>query len=1008
MNKILNQFVVILFLFGTHLNAQLKKTYEYKFDDPILNLSTKDYNFYIQNLNGIFSINNNSLVDSKKINSVCISPLGNQLLVIEDKKLLLFQVGEEIKKELEVKFEITDKIKKIVSDTYGKKYYILTDNGNLKVISNLLEIDDISNNFKLKDIDWSNNLNSLYAVSDNSLFVLEKNNLKEEKTLRNGISALYFSNSFFEIIIGYFDGKIDVLNQKFESKLNFELPSTIEITSIASHNEDPHIFVSNTNGEIFSINKISKEIIKVDSSYKTPVLLNTIFNKTGDKKNEYVISHSSENFISVWSAINVVPDYKKFVNDKIEIFKSNFFQLKDNESESEFNNRTDPLLATKVFKVEEQRLKDSIANVSVISEPTIDITDQYIIVGIDPFEKIQISKNSNLLKSYLKVSEVHFEINNKNGFYIKNLKINNSLDGNYLVFDPVLDLKIKDSLDKEEALRIKKENEAIALAKEISRQEIELKNNLTSLVQDLKEEGKINEVDLTVDSKLIREKDSTGEEELNLKINFISKGITAEVGAKTSDYPPGKYNLFDSPSAKTLVDFFLTSTRDNLIEYLDPGTRITFKLTGSTDNSGISSTIPYEEEYGVFKNFPYYFQGSLNGMNLNSIDGITSNSQLGFLRTYSVRDFIKNYTDLFDSTKNKFIHYSEEADKRGAEYRKIQIEMTIHSIDKLMSLNQNNNSLSDVDIEIPSGTKKINGYALVIGNEDYASYQSDLDTNQNVPFASKDAESFKNYLNIMYGIPNENIILIVNATYGEMSQAITKFKKLMEFDGENNNFVFYYSGHGMPHEQTNDPYLMPVDISGYTVDQAISLNGLLSDFKSYNYKRLTMVLDACFSGISRSPEPLIKVKGVGNRRIKEKVKEDSKSQSKSFDFDFTIDRISINGTTYNNPNIGDNMILISSSSGEETSLTDNENKHGLFTYYLLKFLKESNGDITLESLFEKTRKKVGVESIMKYNKPQTPELLFGKNINAGNDQFLEYWAIEIQKSSNHFFWKYLP
>ena len=211
----------------------------------------------------------------------------------------------------------------------------------------------------------------------------------------------------------------------------------------------------------------------------------------------------------------------------------------------------------------------------------------------------------------------------------------------------------------------------------------------------------------------------------------------------------------------------------------------------------------------------------------------------------------------------------------------------------------------------------------------------------------------------------------------------------MEFDGEENKFVFYYSGHGMPHEQTNDPYLMPVDISGYTVDQAISLNNLLSDFKGYNYDRLTMILDACFSGVSRSPEPLIKVKGVGNRKIKDKVKEDSKSQSKSFEFDYFIKRMSSREKAYSNPNIGDNMILISSSSGEETSLTDNENMHGLFTYYLLKFLKESNGDITLEGLFEKVRKKVGLESIMKFNKPQTPELLFGKNINADNDQFLD-------------------
>ena len=168
-------------------------------------------------------------------------------------------------------------------------------------------------------------------------------------------------------------------------------------------------------------------------------------------------------------------------------------------------------------------------------------------------------------------------------------------------------------------------------------------------------------------------------------------------------------------------------------------------------------------------------------MQLNSEKGITTNSQLGFLRTFSVRDFITNYTDLFDATKNKFIHYSEEANKVGSEYRRIQIEMTIHSIDKLIGLKKaHKTSLSDVDTDIPAGPNKISGYALIIGNEDYASYQSDLDTNQNVPFASQDAESFKNYLNVMYGMPKENIIMLANATYGEMSQSIAKFKKLME------------------------------------------------------------------------------------------------------------------------------------------------------------------------------------------------------------------------------------
>ena len=106
----------------------------------------------------------------------------------------------------------------------------------------------------------------------------------------------------------------------------------------------------------------------------------------------------------------------------------------------------------------------------------------------------------------------------------------------------------------------------------------------------------------------------------------------------------------------------------------------------------------------------------------------------------------------------------------------------------------------------------------------------------------------------------------------------------MEFDGEKNNFIFYYSGHGMPDENTNDPYIMPVDISGYTVNQAISLNKLLSDFSNANYNSCSLFIDACFSGVSRSPEPLIKVKGVGKWKIKK-----TKSSTRSFyNFDMNI------------------------------------------------------------------------------------------------------------------------
>ncbi len=83
-----------------------------------------------------------------------------------------------------------------------------------------------------------------------------------------------------------------------------------------------------------------------------------------------------------------------------------------------------------------------------------------------------------------------------------------------------------------------------------------------------------------------------------------------------------------------------------------------------------------------------------------------------------------------------------------------------------------------------------------------------------------------------------------------------------------------------------------------------------------------------------------------------------------------------------NPELGDNMILISSSSSNESSVVDDDNQHGLFTYHLLKILKESEGKSDIQTLFDKLSKDVGLSAIRKYNKVQTPSILLGKNINA--------------------------
>ena len=971
-------FLFIVLFCQYSLFSQLEKAFNYDFGDDIQNITSKEYSIYIQKKDGIFNIMNQSIFDSKKIKSLCVSPLGNEVLIIEEKRIGLFKIGKELEELNEVKYDIDLSIQKIIVDTYGAEYFVLFSNGNLfKISSDELKLEKISELNSIIDVAWSKNLNAIYAITSDKIMIVENEKVTSSISLKEVPNSLSILDNTYEIAVGFQSGNISLLSQNLKQlKLKTKI-SENKITSITPHLEDPHLFIGDDLGYIYSLNTISKKIGKSKTEHKNQISLSSIFSKNGSKINEYILSHSKGQSIKIWNALKFEPNYKELVQKILENFKTDFFKLKSNELDKDFITRTNPEISSRIFELEKQKIIDSIALKISDGKSSIKVIGDNVIFEVDPFEKVSINNTKGLIDSYLKMSEIHFGINNLNSFYVKDFKIKNQIDNSLIVYNPILDEKIKDSLAKAELVEKEKERKAIELAQQVSKQEQKLKNNLTSLVQNLKEDGKINQVDLSVNSRLVKERDSTGEEELNLKIAFISKGVTAAVGGKTSDYPPGEYNLLSSPSAKTLVEFFMNSTEENLSEYLKAGTRITFRITGSTDKSRIAGSIPYDGEYGEFKNFPFYFQGSLNGMNLNQNKGISANSQLGFLRTYSVRDFIENFTDLFDGTKNKFIHYSEESDKTGAEYRKIQIEITIHSIDKLMGLKKGNEiSLSEVDIDIPISKRKVNGYALIIGNEDYASYQSDLDVSQNVPFAAQDAESFKNYLNVMYGMPKENIILLINATYGEMSQSIAKFKKLMEFDGEKNNFIFYYSGHGMPDEKTNDPYIMPVDISGYTVNQAISLNKLLSDFSNANYNSCSLFIDACFSGVSRSPEPLIRVKGVGKWKIKK-----TKSSTRSFyNFDLIIDSDN-NLSDFVNPNIGKKMVLFSSSSGEETSLTDEKNQHGLFTFHLLKKLKESKGEITTDGLFKYVKNKVGVESIMKFNKQQTPEVLYGEEVN---------------------------
>jgi len=256
--------------------------------------------------------------------------------------------------------------------------------------------------------------------------------------------------------------------------------------------------------------------------------------------------------------------------------------------------------------------------------------------------------------------------------------------------------------------------------------------------------------------------------------------------------------------------------------------------------------------------------------------------------------------------------------------------------------------LSDVDMNIPpNNVVNPHSYALIIGNEDYSSFQSGLSSEVNVVFAVNDATIFKKYCINTFGVPESNVKFYANATGGQMNQAISWINKLIQKEGGDAEVIVYYAGHGLPDEQTHEPYIIPVDVSGAELQSAIKLQALYSKLTEYPSKKITVFMDACFSGGSRGAGLL------ATRGVKIKPKENT---------------------------LAGNIVVFTSSSGEQSSLPFKNKQHGIFTYYLLKKIQETAGNSSYEELFNYLKKEVDLNCVKVNSKEQTPDLLFSTEL----------------------------
>ena len=233
-----------------------------------------------------------------------------------------------------------------------------------------------------------------------------------------------------------------------------------------------------------------------------------------------------------------------------------------------------------------------------------------------------------------------------------------------------------------------------------------------------------------------------------------------------------------------------------------------------------------------------------------------------------------------------------------------------------------------------------NAVALIIGVESYLSLPQ-------AQYADSDATHFYDYANQSLGVPPNKIKLLTDskASRLELLKAMRSWMKT-EVNGKSDVYIFF-AGHGLASADGSKTYLLPADGDRDLLDEtSILRDDLIASAKGA--KTITMFLDTCYSGGTRTNEVLL----ADARPIA--IVPDMKA-------------------------LPSNVTVLAAASGSQLSSTYEAAQQGLFSYWLMKGLEgdaDTNKDkkITAGELHEYVARQVGPMA-QRRNRQQDPQLM---------------------------------
>ena len=232
-----------------------------------------------------------------------------------------------------------------------------------------------------------------------------------------------------------------------------------------------------------------------------------------------------------------------------------------------------------------------------------------------------------------------------------------------------------------------------------------------------------------------------------------------------------------------------------------------------------------------------------------------------------------------------------------------------------------------------------NAIAMIIGISDYER------TSARAAYADEDAKYFYDYATLKLGVPEENVMELINdrADRTELKIATKSWLKKAVSSGQSDVFVFF-AGHGMASDDGNNMFLLPYDGAPELLEEsAIRRDMLFGDIDATNPRSVTVFLDTCYSGTSRSEEQLVSARPVS---IKAKPQLIPKK--------FTV---------------------ITAAGNDQTAKPLEEVKHGMFSYFVMRGLEGDADGNTDKKITAGELHKYVKENVDRYSAgSQTPQI----------------------------------